>query len=105
MNFDRFLAGISLAVDGLADTLVAAVANKSEGVFIGLSCLSSFTSGGNPALHSLAAVCLHACGRGSEVGALFGAIGVLSAIGHIISVRIQCSMIPNDKCSLVVLYL
>lgn len=88
MNFDRFLAGISLAVDGLADTLVAALANKSESVFVGLSCLSSFTSGGNPALHSLAAVCLHACGHGTEVGALFGAVGVLSAIGHIISVRI-----------------
>lgn len=37
-------------------------------------------------MHSLAAVCLHACGRGSEVGALFGALGVLSAIGHIVSV-------------------
>jgi hypothetical protein len=90
MNFDRFLAGISLAVDGFADTLVAIVANKSEGVFVALSCLSSFTSGGNPALHSLAAVCLHACGRGTEIGALFGAIGIVSAIGHIISVCVKC---------------
>jgi len=47
--------------------------------------LNSFTSGGNPALHSLAGVCLHACGRGSDVGALFGAMGALSATGHIVS--------------------
>ncbi|KAF8968173.1 major facilitator superfamily domain-containing protein [Flammula alnicola] len=85
LNFDRYLAQISLAVDGLADSLVALTSNKSQPTFVALSCLSSFTSGGNPALHSLGAVCLHACGHGSEVGALFGAMGVLSAIGHIVS--------------------
>ncbi|PPQ67486.1 hypothetical protein CVT25_006027 [Psilocybe cyanescens] len=85
LNFDRYLASISLAVDGLADSLVAIARDRSQPVFVALSCLSSFTSGGNPALHSLGAVCLHACGRGSEVGALFGALGVLSAIGHIVS--------------------
>ncbi|KAF9565255.1 MFS general substrate transporter [Agrocybe pediades] len=85
LNFDRYLASLSLAVDGLADTLVAVVSNKSQPMFVALSCLSSFTSGGNPALHSLGAVCLHACGRGDEVGALFGAMGVLAAIGHIVS--------------------
>lgn len=85
LNFDRYLASISLAVDGIADSLVAITRSKSQGAFVALSCLSSFTSGGNPALHSLGAVCLHACGRGSEVGALFGAMGVLSAIGHIVS--------------------
>ncbi|CAA7267114.1 unnamed protein product [Cyclocybe aegerita] len=85
LNFDRYLASLSLFVDGLADSLVAITASRSQTVFYTLSCLSSFTSGGNPALHSLGAVCLHACGRGSEVGALFGALGVLSAIGHIIS--------------------
>lgn len=87
MNFDRYLAGISVAVDGIADSLVSIVSSKSQSIFVTLSCLSSFTSGGNPALHSLGAVCLHACGRGSEVGALFGAMGVLAAVGHIVSVR------------------
>lgn len=86
LDFDRYLAGISLAVDGIADALVAVVSNKSQPIFIALSCLSSFTSGGNPALHSLGGVCLHACGFGADVGALFGAMGVLSAIGHIVSV-------------------
>jgi hypothetical protein len=85
LNFDRYLASISLAVDGIADSLVIITRNTSQGVFVALSCLSSFASGGNPALHSLAAVCLHACGCGSDVGALFGAIGMVSAIGHIVS--------------------
>ncbi|RDB25839.1 putative membrane protein C14C4.07 [Hypsizygus marmoreus] len=85
MRLDKLLAQGSLAVDGLADTLVALAPTSSQATYIGLSCLSSFTSGGNPALHSLGAVCLHACGFGSEVGALFGGIAVLSAIGHIIS--------------------
>jgi len=89
MNFDRFLAGASLALDGIANSLVSIFSSKSQSIFVTLSCLSSFTSGGNPALHSLGAVCLHACGRGSEVGALFGAMGVLSAVGHIVSVRSQ----------------
>lgn len=87
INFDRYLAGVSVAIDGLADSLVAVISSRSSSVFVALSCLSSFTSGGNPALHSLGAVCLHACGRDSEVGALFGAMGVVSAIGHIVSVR------------------
>jgi len=85
LNFDRYLASISIAVDGIADSLVIITRNTSQGVFVALSCLSSFASGGNPALHSLAAVCLHACGCGSDVGALFGAIGMVSAIGHIVS--------------------
>ncbi|TFK40416.1 major facilitator superfamily domain-containing protein [Crucibulum laeve] len=85
LRFDRYLAQGSLGVDGLADALVAITSNKSQGMFVGLSCLSSFTSGGNPALHSLGAVCLHACGHSSEVGTLFGAMAVLSAIAHILS--------------------
>lgn len=55
-------------------------------MFVVLSCLSSFTSGGNPALHSLAAICLHALGYSDEAGALFGALGVLNSVAHIISV-------------------
>lgn len=85
LKFDRYLAQISVGVDGLADSLVALTASRSQPIFVALSCLSSFTSGGNPALHSLGAVCLHACGYSAEVGTLFGAMGVLSAIAHIIS--------------------
>ncbi|KAF8638310.1 hypothetical protein AX17_002330 [Amanita inopinata Kibby_2008] len=84
-RFDRYLAQFSLALDGTADALVAIASSGSQITFIALSCISSFTSGGNPSLHSLAAVCLHACGYSSEVGTLFGAMAVLSAIAHIIS--------------------
>jgi hypothetical protein len=86
VNFDRYLAQVSVGVDGLADSLVALTASRSQAMFTALSCLSSFTSGGNPTLHSLGAICLHACGYSSEVGTLFGAMGVLSAVAHIISV-------------------
>ncbi|KAG6862571.1 hypothetical protein C0995_000119 [Termitomyces sp. Mi166 len=85
LHFDKRLAQASLAVDGLADALVALTPASSQTLFIGLSCLSSFTSGGNPTLHSLGAICLHACGFSSEVGALFGGMAVLSAIAHIIN--------------------
>ncbi|TFK75204.1 MFS general substrate transporter [Pluteus cervinus] len=85
MRFDNYLARASLAVDGLADFLIASTPTTSEASFVALSCLSSMTSGGNPALHSLGAVCLHACGYSSEVGTLFGAIAVLSAAAHIVS--------------------
>lgn len=85
LNFDRYLAQISLGVDGLADSLVAITSSRSQPIFVMLSCMSSFTSGGNPALHSLGAVCLHACGHSSEAGSLFGAMAVLSAVAHIIS--------------------
>ncbi|KAG6895275.1 hypothetical protein C0992_002229 [Termitomyces sp. T32_za158] len=85
LQFDKRLAQASLAVDGLADALVALTPASSQTLFIGLSCLSSFTSGGNPTLHSLGAVCLHACGYSSEVGALFGGMAVLSAVAHIIN--------------------
>jgi hypothetical protein len=87
LRFDKYLAQSSLALDCIADTLIT-LAPSSQVIFVGLSCLSSFTSGGNPALHSLGAVCLHAAGFSSEVGALFGGLAVLSALAHIISVGI-----------------
>ncbi|KAJ7285049.1 major facilitator superfamily domain-containing protein [Mycena rebaudengoi] len=85
LQFDRRLAQISLGVDGLADLLVAVSPSSSQLSFLAFSCLSSFTSGGNPALHSLGAVCLHALGHGAETGRLFGALAVLSAVSHSIS--------------------
>lgn len=85
LKFDRTLAQISIGVDGLADALVAITASRSQPIFVALSCLNSFTSGGNPALHSLGAICIHAIGFSSEVGSLFGAIAVVSAVAHIFS--------------------
>lgn len=87
MLFDKRLSRWSLFVDGTADGLIALTPSGAQGAFIAFSCLSSFTSGGNPALHSFGAVCLHAAGRSSEVGTLFGALGFLGAAAHIIAVR------------------
>jgi hypothetical protein len=84
--FDKYLAQISLFIDGLADALVAVVSNKSQPIFVLLSCLNSFTSGGNPALQSLGAVCLHVLDASDQTGALFGALGVLNSVAHIMSV-------------------
>lgn len=86
LRFDRHLAQASLLLDGTADLLVAIASGNSETIFIALSCVTSFTSGSDPALHSLGAVCLHACGYSSEVGTLLGAKAVLSAVAHIVSV-------------------
>lgn len=85
MLFDKRLSRWSLFVDGTADGLIALLP-ASQGSFIALSCLSSFTSGGNPALHSFGAVCLHAAGRSSEVGTLYGSLGFMGATAHIIAV-------------------
>ncbi len=86
LQFDRYLAQASLLLDGTSDLLVALTSARSQVIFIALSCVSSFTSGAGPALHSLGAVCLHACGHSSEIGVLFGAKAVLSAVAHIFSV-------------------
>jgi hypothetical protein len=94
MSFDKRLAGWSLFIDGTADVLVAITPSASEIGFIVFSSLSSFTSGGNPAMHSLGAVCMHAAGRSSEVGSLFGAMAFLSAVAHVISVGYFCILFP-----------
>jgi hypothetical protein len=101
LRFDRYLAQCSLALDCIADTLITIIPSSSQ-IFVGLSCLSSFTSGGNPAIHSLGAVCLHAAGFSSEVGALFGGLAVLSALAHIISVGVLsfiCLFLCSSLCS------
>ncbi|KAJ7364088.1 major facilitator superfamily domain-containing protein [Mycena albidolilacea] len=82
LQFDKRLARASLSVDALGNLLIVIAPTSSQISFIAASCLSSFTSGGNPALHSLGAVCLQALGHSSETGRLFGAVGVLNAIAH-----------------------
>ncbi|KAF4596547.1 hypothetical protein EYR40_007753 [Pleurotus pulmonarius] len=91
LRFDQKIAGYSLFVDGFSDFCVFLAPISSQSAFIFFSCLTSFTSGGNPAVHSLGAVCLHAAGRGSEVGSLFGALAVLSAIAHTFSPTIYAA--------------
>jgi hypothetical protein len=87
MIFDIRLAQYSFGLDFVGDMLIAILPTSSQAGFVALSSLSSFASGGYPALQSLGVVCLNACGLGSEVGTLFGGIAVVTSIGHIISVR------------------
>nr|GAT60706.1 predicted protein [Mycena chlorophos] len=80
LRFDKYLAQGSLFMDATANVLLRL--STSDVAFVAASGLSAFTSGGNPALQSLGAVCLFALGHGRESGKLFGAIGVLNAISH-----------------------
>ncbi|KIL65823.1 hypothetical protein M378DRAFT_76424 [Amanita muscaria Koide BX008] len=85
LQFDRQITQASLVLECVSHLLVVLLSRNSEAVFVVLSCAGSFTSGVNPALYSLGAICLHACGYSSEVGALFGAKAVLAAIAYAIS--------------------
>ncbi|KAF7320842.1 hypothetical protein HMN09_00170700 [Mycena chlorophos] len=80
LRFDKHLAQGSLLMDACANIFMRI--STSEAAFVAASCMSAFTSGGNPALHSLGAVCLFALGYGDEAGKLFGAVGVVNAISH-----------------------
>lgn len=86
IRFDQRIAAISLFTDASANALVAISPTSSQPLFIFLTSLGSLSSGGGPALHSLGAVSLRAMGKGSEVGLVFGALGVVSAVSHIIAV-------------------
>ncbi|KAK7463564.1 hypothetical protein VKT23_006910 [Stygiomarasmius scandens] len=85
LRFDQRFCQFFFTVDALADLLIALLPTSWQSIFIMLSCVTSFTSGANPTLHSLGAVCLHASGFTSEVGSMFGAMAVLSAVAHVIS--------------------
>ena len=85
-EFDRTLTRVSLLIDTISYLLIFFLTNQSSStLFIFFSCLTSLTAGGNPAMHSLAAVVLHHQGRSDETGKLFGALAVLSAVAHIVS--------------------
>ena len=86
IRFDQLIAAISFFTDATANALVAISPTSSQPLFIFLTSLGSLTSGGNPALHSLGAVSLRAMGKGDEVGLVFGALGVVNAVSHIIAV-------------------
>ncbi|TFK99540.1 hypothetical protein BDV98DRAFT_510533, partial [Pterulicium gracile] len=87
--FDRKLTRISLLIDAIYDVLTFFLPSQSfSTLFAILLCLTSFTSGGNPAMHlpcTPAALVLRQQGRSDEIGKLFGALAVLPAVAHIIS--------------------
>ncbi|KAI0268599.1 major facilitator superfamily domain-containing protein [Gloeopeniophorella convolvens] len=92
IRFDRRIAAISLFTDASANALVAIAPTSSQPLFVFLTSLNSLTSGGNPALQSLAAVSLLAMGKGNEVGLVFGALGLANAVSHIIAPGIYAAI-------------
>ncbi|KAF8271276.1 major facilitator superfamily domain-containing protein [Lactarius quietus] len=85
IRFDQLIAAISLFTDASANALVAISPTSSQPLFIFLTSLGSLTSGSLPALQSLGAVSLRAMGKGDEVGLVFGALGIVNAVSHIIA--------------------
>ncbi|KAI0048291.1 MFS general substrate transporter [Auriscalpium vulgare] len=92
IRFDRRIVSISFFTDASANALVVLSPTSSQALFVLLTSLNSLTSGGNPALHSLGAVSLQAMGKGGELGLVFGALGVVNAVAHIIAPGIYAAI-------------
>ncbi|THH16571.1 hypothetical protein EW146_g4090 [Bondarzewia mesenterica] len=92
LRFDQRIAMISFFTDASANALVSISPTSSQALFILFTSLNSLTSGGNPALNSLGAVSLQAMGRGREIGLVFGAMGIVNAVGHIIAPGIYAAI-------------
>ena len=89
IRFDRAVAAISYFTDATANALVVLSPTSNQVIFIILTSLNSVASGGYPALQSLGSVALQNMGRGSEIGLVFGAMGLVNSASHIIAVRIS----------------
>ncbi|TFY76250.1 hypothetical protein EWM64_g7762 [Hericium alpestre] len=92
LSFDRRVAAICFFTDATANALVTLSPTSSQVLFIIFTSLNSLTSGGNPALHSLGAVSLQAMGKGGEVGLVFGALGLVNAVAHIVAPAIYAGI-------------
>ncbi|KZV76316.1 MFS general substrate transporter [Peniophora sp. CONT] len=90
--FDRAVTAISYFTDATANALVVLAPSSNQGLFIFLTSLNSITSGGYPALQSLGAVTLQNMGRGSEIGLVFGAMGLINSASHIIAPGIYAAL-------------
>ncbi|KAH8995633.1 major facilitator superfamily domain-containing protein [Lactarius akahatsu] len=92
IRFDQRIAAISLFTDASANALVAISPTSSQPLFVFLTSLGALTSGGHPALQSLGAVSLRAMGKGNEVGLVFGALGLVNAVSHIVAPGIYAAI-------------
>ncbi|KAI0305500.1 major facilitator superfamily domain-containing protein [Multifurca ochricompacta] len=92
IRFDRRIAALSLFTDATANAFVAISPASSQPLFVLLTSLNALTSGGHPALQSLGAVSLRAMGKGNEVGLVFGALGLVNAVSHIVAPGIYAAI-------------
>ena len=86
MKFDYRIAQCSIFVDTMAYVLTLIAPAASQVLFICFTSLSSFTAGGNPAIHSLAVSYLFAYNNDANVGQMFGGISMLQAISRTLQV-------------------
>ena len=85
--FDLFILRSSLVLDILSHSLVAFHLSPSPLIFTAITSISSLAAGSTPALHSLAICILQRFREGSsEIGALFGGLSMLTALGQILGV-------------------
>ncbi|KZV76315.1 hypothetical protein PENSPDRAFT_448195 [Peniophora sp. CONT] len=92
IRFDRAVTAISYFTDATANALVVIAPTSNQAIFIFLTSLNSIASGGYPALQSLGAVSLQNMGRGSEIGLVFGAMGLVNSASHIIAPGIYAAL-------------
>jgi len=87
ITFDLGVVRGSLLLDIVSHTLVALDVSSSPLIFTGATSISALAGGSNPALQSLAICILQRSRQGSpEIGALFGGLSLLTALGQIVGV-------------------
>ena len=87
LKFDYRIAQCSIVIDTLAYLLTLLAPASSQLLFVCFTCLSSFTAGVNPAIHSLAVSFLHSLNSDANVGQMFGGMSMLQAVAHTMQVR------------------
>jgi len=87
ITFDLCVARGSLILDIISHSFVAMHLSSSCLVYAGLTSISALAAGTHPALQSLA-VCIFQRSRPAkqEIGALFGGLSMLTALGQILAV-------------------
>lgn len=87
ITFDLSIVRGSLVLDILSHSLVALHLSSSPLAFAGITSISAIAAGSSPALHSLAISILQRSRQGNpEIGALFGGLSMLTALGQILGV-------------------
>jgi hypothetical protein len=83
--FDLCVARASLLLEITSHTLIALHLSSSPLLFTGFACIDALATGTTPALESLAICILQRSRQGNtELGALFGGLGMLTALGQTI---------------------
>jgi hypothetical protein len=82
----------------MSHSLVALHVSSSPLIFAAVTSVSAFAAGANPALQSLA-ICILQRSRpdNPEIGALFGGLSMLTALGQILAVSSYSTPSPSSS--------